>query len=248
MKNKIKILAIMEIMILMIISLITTVTASSETFNVTITANKTELKPGEEITITVGVSDINMGENGINTLEGKIEYDKELFEEIKSSSIQSLNNWSTTYNDESSNLNGKFLSVSLSAGIKENTQIFKVTLKAKQEIKNTTDTQISFKNITSNDGTNLVSIGTKTTKLKVSATSTNEPTTEEPTEEPNKDLGKNEIIGTTDKTADKSTDKTQSTKQIPKTGKSLAIISAVLVTVIAIVILGIKNRSMRDIK
>lgn len=237
MKDKIKRLIIIEIMILIIsIMLATVCTANSSSFKATTTANKTELKPGEEITITLSISDINMGEKGINTIEGKIEYNKDIFEEIKNNSVQSLNNWTTTYNDESSNLNGKFLSANLGSGIKENTQVFKVTLKAKEGIKNTTDTQINFKNITSNDETNLVSAGTKSVNVKINATSENKPTTEEP----KKENTTKEIVSTTDKT--------QSTKKIPKTGKSVAMFFVVVLTLIAIIILGIKNINMRDIK
>lgn len=237
MKDKIKRLIIIEIMILIIsIMLATVCTANSSSFKATTTANKTELKPGEEITITLSISDINMGEKGINTIEGKIEYNKDIFEEIKNNSVQSLNNWTTTYNDESSNLNGKFLSANLGSGIKENTQVFKVTLKAKEGIKNTTDTQINFKNITSNDETNLVSAGTKSVNVKINSTSENKPTTEEP----KKENTTKEIVSTTDKT--------QSAKKIPKTGKSVAMFFVVVLTLIAIIILGIKNINMRDIK
>ena len=55
---------------------------TSTTFKANLTANKTSIKAGEEITVTIGVSDINMGENGINTLEGKINYDTNIFEAI----------------------------------------------------------------------------------------------------------------------------------------------------------------------
>lgn len=239
MKDKIKSLMVIGIIALIISTLAVTVNAADEgSFNLTVTANKTELKPGDEVTITVGVSDINVGENGINTVEGKIEYNKNIFEEVKSSSIQSLNNWSTTYNDESSSLNGKFLSVNLSAGIKENTQLFKITFKVKQEVSNTTDAQIDFKNVASNDGTNIVNTSTKSVKLKINVASNN--TT---TETPNKDNTKTNTIST-----EKNTDKTQTNKSIPKTGKSIAVVVAVFITTFIIIILGIKNRSMRDIK
>ena len=254
MKNKIKKLIIIGMIMLIISTFAITVNAETEgatgTFKVTVTADKTELKPGEEITITVGISDINMGENGINTVEGKIEYNKNLFEEIKSSSIQSLNNWTTTYNDEESTLNGKFLSINLSSGVKEDTQIFKVTLKVKQEIENTTDAQIDFKDVTSNDGTNLINAGAKSVKLKINVESNSEPIPEDPKpedpkpEEPNKDETKEE----TESTINKIADKTQSNKDIPKAGKSIIMFFAVLLVVIVIVALGIKNRSMRDIK
>lgn len=197
------------------------------------------------MTITIGVSDINMGANGINTLEGKIKYDENIFETVKSSSIQSLNNWTTTYNDESSTLNGKFLAVNLSSGIKENTSIFKVTLKVKQEVKNTTNTQVDFENITSNDGTDLINVGNKSVNVTIKVENTNETSPEE--------LNKNEVDTNNGNKSEinknqAKVDRTQSSTKLPKAGKSIVVISVLVLAVIVFIFLGIKNRSMRDIK
>ena len=59
--------------IFMIFTLATNVYAAEEgNFNALATANTTELKPEEEVTITVEVSDINMGENGIKVVHYKV--------------------------------------------------------------------------------------------------------------------------------------------------------------------------------
>ena len=246
MKIETKKLILIEIIIFIIMILATTVKAeSTNTFKASATANTTTLKPGEEVTITIGVSDINMGTNGINALEGTIKYDKNIFEEIKSNSIQSLNGWTTTYNDESSTLNGKFLAVNLSSGVKENTQILKVTLKVKQEIEKTTSTQIDFENITSNNGTDLINAGTKSVKLTINVENTNPIIPEE--SDKNENNINNENKSETNKNT-AITDKTQSNTKLPKTGKSIAMIFILLVAVIVFIGLGIKNRSMRDIK
>ena len=245
MKIKTKEFIAMAIIILIIITG-TTVKAES-TFKASVTANTTELKPEEEVTITVGLSDIDMGTNGINTLEGTIQYDKDIFEKIKSSSIQSLNNWATTYNDESSTINGKFLAVNLSTGIKENTQVFKITLKVKKEIKKTTSTQIDFKDITSNNGTDLINVGTKSVKLTINVESTNTIIPEVPSNNENKnntnDENKTEINKNTT-----STNKAQVSTKLPHTGKAIWIIFALVIAINILIVLGIKNRNMRDIK
>lgn len=252
MKRKTKIIG----MIIAIILTMATISkgASTSTFKASATANTTALKPGEEVTVTIGVSDINMGTNGINTLEGKIKYDTNIFEEVKSSSIQSLNNWTTTYNDESSTLNGKFLAVNLSNGVKENTQIFSVKFKVKSDIKETKETketQIDFQEITSNDGTDLVNVGTKSVTLKINVENTTPETpntnnnTSNNTSNGNTTEIKNE---TTNKTNTVITDKTQSTGKLPNTGKSIVMISVLAIAVIVFIALGIKNRSMKDIK
>lgn len=250
MKRKTKELIFIGILIFIIMILGTTVQgASTSTFKASAVANTTTLKPGEKVTITIGVSDISMGENGINTLEGTIKYDKNIFEEIKSSSIQSLNNWTTTYNDESSTLNGKFLAVNLSSGIKENTQIFSVKFKAKSDISETKETQIDFENITSNDGTDLINAGTKSVNLKINVENKEATTPEKPNT--NGDSGTNGSTTNSKNETNKNTtiiDKTQASTKLPNTGKSIVIIFILLASVIALVGLGIKNKSMKDIR
>lgn len=233
MKRKTKETILIGMIMLMIIGLTTTVNAAS-TFKASVTANKTTLKPGEEVTVTVAVSDIDMGTNGINTLEGKIKYDTNIFEEVKSSSIQSLNNWATTYNDESSTLNGKFLAVNLSSGAKKSTQIFSVKFKVKLDISETIETQIVFEDITSNDGTDLISIGTKSVKLTINVENLN--------------TDENTTVNVSNVAGNVTTDNTQSGGMLPNTGKSVAIVVSIIVLIFVGIVLGIKNKSMDDVK
>jgi len=164
---------ILKIAIIMLVSLVigaSIVNAKASSFNWQVEANKSKLKPGEEVTISLSVSDIDMGDNGMNVLEGVIKYDKDVFEEITNSNIKSESNWSTTYNAETSNsLNGKFLAVNFSQGVTKNTKIFSVTLKVKEKItkQKEREQEIVFEDITSNDGTNLVKNGSKTVKVNV---------------------------------------------------------------------------------
>jgi len=151
MKKKLKILFI--ILILTIFLLPVSVQANS--FKLNVQANKTTVKPGETVEISLNLSDINAGELGINTVEGVIEYDNTIFEEITSSNIQSLNNWSITYNNEETEYKGKFLAVIIQDGVTENQDIGKITFKVKNSAKNT-NTSIKIKNILSNDGNTLI--------------------------------------------------------------------------------------------
>ena len=223
---KIKKIKILTILILTIYMMGASVYAESNSFKASVTPNTTTLKPGEEVTITVKVSDINMGENGINTLEGKIKYDTNVFESVKSSDVQSLNNWSTTYNDETSSLNGKFLAVNLSAGTKDDTQILSVKFKVKADIKETTTTQIDFEDITSNDGTDLVNAGTKSVSLTVNVE-------EKQPEEPVKP-----IIPPT----------TEAPGKLPQTGDTLTFVAIMLVVTLITICIAIRYRRMRDVK
>lgn len=254
--KKERFLAIIITILIIVMSAISTVqAASTNTFKATLNANKTTIKVGEQVTVTIKVSDINMGETGINTLEGTISYDKNIFEEVKSSNIQSLNNWTTTFNDESSTLNGKFLAVNLSSGTKETTEIFNITFKVKSEIEKSTKTQITFKDITSNDGTDLVNVGTKSVEITVDTGKTNDTNNgnnQNGNSQNSNNQNNNANTGVTNTTNNKNNiakkDNTTSTKILPKTGLSVAIIVALAIAIITGIILAIKNKTMRDIK
>lgn len=230
-RNVIRISAI----IIIILMLGTVVKAESgNSFKTTLSSTKTSLKPGEEITVTVSVSDIQMGEKGINTLEGNLQYDKEIFEEVKSSNIQSQSNWTTTYNDESSTLNGKFLAVNFSEGVKENTNIFSVKFKVKENITESKTTQINFKDITSNDGTDLINIGTKSVNIKINV---DEEIKEEPKNEIKNEVKETQII-----------DNTKSKTILPKTGVSQTVVIILALVALFVIIFGLVCRKYKGVK
>lgn len=222
------------LIIILIIMIGTSVQAVDNTFKASVSPTSKVLKPGEEIEITISVSDINMGTNGINTLEGTIEYDKNIFETVVSNNIKSLNNWTTTFNDENSTLNGKFLAVNLASGIKEDMNIFSVKFKVKSNATSGT-TQIKFKDITSNNSIDLINVGTKTVDITI---------------ESNKiPAGNNNTNSNTNKTNSiKAYTDSQSKTSLPKTGVSKTMIFMIGVILVYIIVLGIKNIKMRDIK
>lgn len=149
----------------------TTDTAADYSFKFNVTANTSTLKPGDEVTITLGLSNINVGENGINTLQGVLSYDDAVFEKVTSSDISSQNNWTITYNDEETDRQGTFLAVILSGGVKETQTIGTIKLKVKENI-TAKSTQIKFTQITSSEGTTLVNETDKTISLSIQSGNT----------------------------------------------------------------------------
>ena len=227
-----KILVNLILVIMLGVMLASTVNAATNSFKAELSASSTSLKPGDEITLTLKVSDIKMGDDGINAVEGTIKYDTNVFEAITQTSITSESGWSTTYNGETSNsLNGKFLAVNLSAGTKEDTKILIVKLKVKQDVAKTTETQIDFVDVTSNDGVDLVNVGTKSVKLKVTVP-----------EEPKNEI-KNEV-----KNIEVKPTENKATGTIPQTGVTPAMCITISVIAIVCVYIGIRYRSMRDVK
>ena len=129
-------------------------------------ANATTVKPGDTVTIDLSVADIDAGELGINTIEAVLEYDKNVFEAVSPTDFAGLNNWSITYNNESGENEGKFVAVIVQDGVTENQSIGKLTLKVKSGVKDQT-TNVVFKGIKTNDGTNEIPTTDKTVSIKI---------------------------------------------------------------------------------
>lgn len=257
MKNKI---LVSLLLIIMLGGVITNgVNATTSSFTANLISSTTSLEPGEEITISLKVSDINMGEDGINALEGTIKYDTNIFETIKQSNITSENGWSVTYNSETGNsLAGKFLAVNLSAGTKEDTQILTVKFKVKEDIDKTTTTQIDFEDVTSNDGIDLVNVGNKSVKITVNVDETpkNEISNEEIPKDNNEivndidniineEIKNNVVVNTTNQN---NTNDNRVTGTLPQTGTTPMMIIVISAIIIICVYMGIRYRNMRDIK
>lgn len=150
-QKKMKRVKKMIISILMIIIFLIPGEVRADSFNLVVTANKTYVKAGEEVELTLKISNIDVKDPGINTVEGYLKYDNSIFEEVDTSSIESLNNWSITYNSEETEEKGKFLGVIMANGVKEDQTIGKIKLKVKSGVKYT-KTTITINGITSNNG------------------------------------------------------------------------------------------------
>ena len=167
-----KVLINLLIVIVAIIVMSTNMAVQAVGFKLNATSNATTVKPGDEITITLAVSDVDLGENGMNTLEGTLDYNRDIFEEVKSSDIATQNGWIVTYNDEATGLNGKFLATKTGEGVKENQTLATIKLKVKENVSNQT-TSVTIKDIATNDGTNLVEETNKQITIKIETPSTN---------------------------------------------------------------------------
>ena len=125
----------------------------ASSFNFNATASKTTVKPGEEVVVSIKILDIeDVNDLGINAIEAILEYDSNVFEAISSEDISGKNNWTLTYNAENKN----FLAHNIVSGVKETQEIGQIKFKAKNNISSDILTNITFKNIESNDGTKII--------------------------------------------------------------------------------------------
>lgn len=140
---------------------VTSINASS--YDLSVNPENIKAKMGDTLEIEINLKDIDMGEKGINVIEGYIEYDEDVIESIE---IIDENQWQMTYNnDKKSELYGKFLGKKNIEGTKGNEKIAKIKLKIKDKISKTTS-QVKIKEITSNDGEKLINIGEKIVNLE----------------------------------------------------------------------------------
>ena len=131
---------------------------SASSFDVGVNPTEVTAKQGESIEVKVDLKDIDMKEKGINTLEGYINFDEDVIENVE---VETKNDWQIEYNkDSNSDLYGKFLMVKDIEGIKENEEVLTLKIKVKDKVKKES-TKVILKDLTSNDGENLVNIGNK---------------------------------------------------------------------------------------
>ena len=131
---------------------------SASSFDVGVNPIEVTAKQGESIEVKVDLKDIDMKEKGMNTLEGYINFDEDVIENVE---VETKNDWQIEYNkDSNSDLYGKFLMVKDIEGIKENEEVLTLKIKVKDKVKKES-TKVILKDLTSNDGENLVNIGNK---------------------------------------------------------------------------------------
>lgn len=207
---------ILIVMVILGMSITAKAANTTDTYKINLTATNKTIKQGETITISLNVSDINIqtGDKGIGAYDGKIEYDTNVFEELK---MSGNDNWDKPAENE-----GIFTSVN-SDGlcVQEAQEIAQITLKAKSTAKLGTTTV----KITGFKASNAVTkVPTDDTSINITINSASTTGSD--------NLGGNgsgagTSSGTTSKTQSqtkKSTSTTTKNTKLPKTGVSNVII------------------------
>lgn len=137
---------IIGIMIIMLV-LITINVQASNSLKATLNTSINEIKKGEEVVITLKLDEYQGIKKGINAYKAKLEYDKNIFEEVKEKDFICQNNWEQLkYNKDT----GEFVAIK-KVGSKVPEEIVKITLKAKEEVKAGT-TDVIAKEIVTSEG------------------------------------------------------------------------------------------------
>ena len=207
--------------------------AYASSFNFNTSASASTLKPGDTVVISLNISNIDVGESGINTIEAVLEYDENVFEPVLPTNFAGLNNWSITYNNEEGENKGKFVAVIVQEGVTEDQAIGNLTLKVKYEVEDQS-TNVTFKNIKTNDGENEITNTDKIVTLNIE-----NPVVEEP-EEPQTNIINQDDI---------KEEENLSPNRLPQTGEyTFIIIGIVLAALIIGIIAYTSYKKIKNVK
>lgn len=229
-----KIVSILSI--ILFICLICNIAYAAET-NVTLQKDKEKYTGGDVLAISVKVNDITL-ENGIETIIGKISYNKDLYE---SCVIEESNNWEADYNEQ----NGKII-LQRNEAIKENHAAFVIKLTIKENIVNN-DT-ISFADINIADENTDLFPQNATTSITIENPVTGggeEPEGEQQPETPSGNQGsENTNTGTNDKSdfEEIKEEDTKTENKMPNTGAASVVGLMLVIAVFGVIVLVRYNK------
>lgn len=140
---------------------------NNPSFHVSLDTLKTNITANTELEVSVSIKDISNIEDGIIAISGQLEYDTDILEK---SDVQAQNGWSLENGFNEENL--KFVTDGENP-IKEDSEIFKIKFKVKDNITEPTSTLIKIKNIIASDGKS--DISAEDSELEINITMPEEP-------------------------------------------------------------------------
>ena len=158
MKTKGLIIALIAVVVILVL----TTQSFALSFTATMNPDKTTVAESTEFMVAVKISNIDAGSNGINSLEGYLEYDTKVFDPISQSSIEAVGDWTVKYNSE----NGKVVLQRL-AFVKTEENVFQITFRTKANTSGQKGT-IKFKNIWAYNSETEISASDISTTITVS--------------------------------------------------------------------------------
>ncbi len=154
MKKKSLIIALLTVVVILLL----VGEAFAYSFTPTLTPSSTVVPESTEFTVTIKISNIDAGQNGINSVSGHLTFDTKVFDGITESSIDGLNDWKVSYKADS----GKITAIK-NAFVTSEEEVFQITFRTKASTSGQKGT-ISFKNIlASNSETEISAIDVSTT-------------------------------------------------------------------------------------
>lgn len=151
----------LSIIIALLIIFTWSTAVSALSFTATMTPSSTTVQESTEFTVTVKVSNLDVGTNGINSLSGYLKYDTDVFETISASSVEGLNSWSSSFEESTG-----YISLTKSTFVTSSQDVFQITFKTKSDISGESGT-ISFSDIVASNSESEISATDISTSITV---------------------------------------------------------------------------------
>lgn len=174
MKKKFLILSLIMMLIITLLSV--TATAATYSFTVSMTANNSRVTAGSEVLITVKLSNLNVGENGINSFSAYLSYDTDVFETLTDSSIDGVNGWVPNYTTGT----GK-VSLYRPTFLKTDEEIMQISLKTKAGLTDGTQGEVKLSTIIVSNSSDEIMASPVSTNITIGSTTSGEPIVTAPT-------------------------------------------------------------------
>ena len=154
-----RILHIIIIFCLVTVLLIDVVNAFS--LSVFMTPSTTNVQTSSEVVVKVKISNLNVGNDGINTFSANLNYDTDVFESLTSDSITGLNNWTASYAPDTGRV-----TLFKTTFANSDEELFQITLKTKGDVSKNSGT-VSLKNIIVSNGNDEISATEVSTSISI---------------------------------------------------------------------------------
>lgn len=217
-----KIIGVIIISVIFLAYLVIPVNAADYPFTFTVDPESLSAKPGDTITVDLGMADIDQSGDGINAIQGDISYDENIFESVDIVSAGS--NWSASLNkSDNSNLKGRFVINNMNN--QKSTQVVgQLKAKIKSGVTASTAT-IELKDVFSSYGNTDTSKSNKTITVKIITSST---------QNSNNSNNNNSSNSVAQKTTNK--ENISKASNLPKTGLNSWIGVAIVLAIIGVIV------------
>lgn len=148
-KEKMKKILTSIILLAIVIASSTVVFGAEKSFNINLNTQTKTVKPGSELEVILNVSDFTGFEtSGIFAYVANLEYDKNIFEEVKQADFTSKGTWSSP----SYNIDNMAMVSDTNTEVKTNGEVFGLKLKVKDSVAEGTKTTIKVTKFQASDG------------------------------------------------------------------------------------------------
>lgn len=134
-------LYVVFIMILILINILA-INVSALSFTTSMTPNNTKIDAGNEVVVSVKLSSLVVGDNGINIFTATLGYDADVFETLTETNIEGSNDWQTAYNSGT----GK-VTLTKTSYVNSDQEIMQITLKVKSDVADGTKGSVELSNV-----------------------------------------------------------------------------------------------------